>query len=43
MWPAASRSKSTADTNPGDIAIIGRKHKSLELIAPYLAQYGRQG
>ena len=29
-----------ASTNPGDIAIIGRKHKSLELIAPYLAQYG---
>ena len=24
--------------NPGDIAVIGRKHKSLELLAPYLAQ-----
>ena len=25
-------------TNPGDIAVIGRKHKSLGLLAPYLAQ-----
>lgn len=24
--------------NPSDIAVIGRKHKSLELLAPYLAQ-----